>query len=101
MMRKFQRMIEDFSCEKCNLLVKGSGYTNHCPRCLWSKHVDINPGDRLSPCGGMMDPKMVETVGKDNAIIHQCIKCNYIKKNKVSKMDGSNVILEVIRTQNK
>ena len=26
--------------------MKGNGYTNHCPKCLWSKHVDINPGDR-------------------------------------------------------
>ena len=55
-MRKFQRKKEDFICENCNKKVKGDGYTNHCPACLWSKHVDINPGDRLAECKGMMKP---------------------------------------------
>lgn len=99
-MRKFQRTIEDFSCEKCRLFVKGSGYTNHCPRCLWSKHVDINPGDRRAECGGMMKPQSVETDGDAHIIIHQCIQCGYQKKNKTSKEDNLDVILEIMRTQN-
>jgi hypothetical protein len=44
--RRFQRTIEDFECERCRMLVTGSGFTNHCPACLWSKHVDVHPGDR-------------------------------------------------------
>ena len=56
MTKKFQRTKEDFTCEKCNLVVNGSGYTNHCPRCLWSKHVDVNPGDRQATCQGFMEP---------------------------------------------
>jgi len=44
--KKFQKRIENFTCEKCGLFVKGTGYTDHCPNCLWSKHMDINPGDR-------------------------------------------------------
>lgn len=50
--KKFQRQIEDFVCEKCGKEVKGDGYTDHCPRCLRSKHVDVNPGDRRSKCNG-------------------------------------------------
>lgn len=100
-MKRFQRTIEDFSCEKCDLLVKGNGYTNHCPRCLWSKHVDINPGDRLALCGGIMEPKNIETEGDIHIIIHQCIQCNYQKRNRVSKEDDFDVILELMRTKNK
>lgn len=50
--KKFQRTTENFVCEKCGFIVEGNGYTNHCPNCIWSKHVDIHPGDRASLCGG-------------------------------------------------
>ncbi len=99
-MKKFQRTIEDFSCEKCGFFVKGNGYTNHCPHCLWSKHIDINPGDRLALCGGMMGAKSVETDGDTHIIVHQCIQCNYQKRNKVSKEDDFDVVLELMRAQN-
>ncbi|MFN2146641.1 MAG: RNHCP domain-containing protein, partial [Anaerolineales bacterium] len=36
---KFQRRIEYFICEHCGAEVSGVGFTNHCPVCLWSKHV--------------------------------------------------------------
>ena len=29
---------EDFICENCGAFVVGTGYTSHCPQCLWSKH---------------------------------------------------------------
>ena len=61
--KKFQRTIEDFTCEQCNFAVKGNGYTNHCPKCLWSKHVDVNPGDRAATCGGLMEPIGAEVGG--------------------------------------
>ena len=59
-MKRFNRRIEDFTCEHCGTEVHGNGYTNHCPNCLWSKHVDINPGDRAADCGGLMEPIAVE-----------------------------------------
>ena len=65
MTKKFQRTKEDFTCEKCGLVVKGSGYTNHCSRCLWSKHVDVNPGDRQTTCQGFMEPVGVELKGEN------------------------------------
>ena len=60
MAKRFQRKIEDFVCANCGAKIKGNGYTNHCPACLWSKHVDINPGDRASVCGGLMKPIDIE-----------------------------------------
>ena len=44
---RFIRREENFVCEVCGAKVKGTGYTNHCPQYLWSKHVDkLIPGDR-------------------------------------------------------
>lgn len=93
--KNFQRKKEDFVCENCGFLVKGSGYTNHCPKCLWSKHVDINPGDRASDCQGLMEPVEIEfKEGKYN-IIHQCIKCGFQKKNKTQTDDDFEMILKI------
>jgi hypothetical protein len=94
--KKFQRAIEDFACEHCGLEVKGSGYTNHCPRCLWSKHVDMNPGDRLEQCGGMMKPITVESKDGGYVITHRCVRCGHEKKNKASENDDFDVILELV-----
>jgi hypothetical protein len=87
MSRTFQKKIEDFVCEHCGFTVSGSGYTNHCPQCLWSKHVDINPGDRLHECQGMMKPIHVETKNGSYIIIHKCEKCALKKPNKISPKD--------------
>ena len=54
--KRFTRTIENFTCGICGTEVKGSGYTDHCPKCLWSEHVDIFPGDRKAECGGLMEP---------------------------------------------
>lgn len=92
--KKFQKRKENFFCEHCKKLIEGNGYTNHCPYCLWSKHVDINPGDRLESCRGMMKPIKVEIKGKDFIITHQCIKCGYKKKNKAAANDDIKSYLE-------
>jgi len=94
--KKFTRTKEDFICEKCSFDVKGDGYTNHCPKCLWCKHVDINPGDRAESCGGMMDPVGVEVGGGKQILIHSCIKCGMERKNKVQKNDDFNEVLKLI-----
>lgn len=86
---------EDFVCEKCGNKVVGSGYTNHCPHCLWSKHVDVNPGDRASDCGGMMKPVAIEKEGREYIIRHKCIKCGYEKPNKAVKEDNFDMIIQV------
>jgi len=93
--RKFQKKVEDFTCEKCGFSVKGTGYTNHCPKCLWSKHVDVNPGDREEKCCGMMSPIKVETEGGEFVITHKCVKCGLEKRKKVEKTDDFDEVIKV------
>jgi len=94
-MKKFTRTVEDFVCENCGKMVKGDGYTNHCPSCLWCKHVDINPGDRAEKCGGMMEPIGVEVIGNSSMIIHHCLKCGFERKNKMSKDDNMETFINL------
>src|SRR3989344_4073116 len=50
---------EPFICEHCGFAVEPlerGTCRSHCPKCLWSKHVDHEPGDRASSCHGMMEP---------------------------------------------
>jgi hypothetical protein len=95
MVKKFQKRKEDFDCEKCKEHVEGSGYTNHCPKCLWSKHVDINPGDRASDCGSGMEPVSIEKEGDEYILSHKCISCGHIKRNKMSKDDNFEVATKI------
>lgn len=74
-----------FTCKVCGRPVipngAGSDHRNHCPNCLSSLHVDEEPGDRASDCGGIMEPvsvwvrKMTNgrlyTVAKDVVNFHQ------------------------------
>ncbi len=92
---KFQRNIEDFKCENCGNEVVGNGYTNHCPKCLYSKHVDVNPGDRASSCGGLMEPISIEKKNGEERIIHRCKKCGFEKANKIQKDDNFDLIVEI------
>ncbi len=91
----FVRNQEDFICEHCKTAVKGNGYTNHCPKCLWSKHVDIEPGDRAEECGGMMEPLRVEGTTDDYRIIHRCTKCKLERRNKVAANDDPKALVRL------
>ena len=93
--KKFQRRIEDFICEKCGKKVKGKGYTDHCPECLWSKHVDINPGDRKSKCGGSMEPISVEVKNDKYIIYYHCIKCGFKHRVKSTLDDNLDEIIKL------
>ena len=57
-MKKFKMIDEKFICENCGSEVDKLNYTarDHCPSCLYSKHVDIMPGDRDNLCMGLMKP---------------------------------------------
>ncbi len=83
----FTKNDNSFICKNCGLEVQPLGYSsrNHCPRCLCSLHVDINPGDRANPCGGIMRPIRVEPDPKKGyIIIHKCEKCGAIKRNRAA-----------------
>jgi RNase P subunit RPR2 len=98
---KFQRNIENFSCKKCHAHVIGNGYTNHCPECLWSKHVDVFPGDRQSLCGGLMRPVRVELKRGDMGIIHVCEICSHEKRNRISLEDNQETVLQLCISEQK
>lgn len=93
MAKVFSRTIEDFVCAHCGQNVTGNGYTNHCPNCLYSCHVDINPGDREALCGGLMKPIRVEVKGSEYTLIQKCLKCGLERKNKTAPDDNYEVIL--------
>jgi hypothetical protein len=97
MSKKFQAKVEDFICEKCGKEVKGNGFTNHCPNCLWSKHVDVNPGDREETCGGMMKPISVEMKNSEYVLLQKCEKCGFERRNKVCKEDNFEEVLKICR----
>jgi hypothetical protein len=99
--KKFQRKIENFVCEHCGQQIEGDGYTNHCARCLWSKHVDIQPGDRLADCGGMMEPVAVSGSTNTYRILHRCQFCGLEKWNQAQAEDDFETILAVARAQAK
>jgi predicted ATP-dependent serine protease len=94
---KFKRQKEDFICQKCGYEVEGNGYTNHCPQCLWSQHVDVFPGDRAAAqtCGGMMEPIRVEKNGKEYTIIHKCQRCDIERPNKAVKEDNFEMLVQI------
>jgi len=93
MFKKFKRKTEDFTCEHCGHEVRGNGYTNHCPKCLWGKHVDINPGDRAETCRGMMEPVFYEKKRDGYIILHRCQKCGTERKNKSAEDDDFEKII--------
>lgn len=95
MLRKFTRTKEDFTCENCGQKVRGDGYTNHCPDCLYSKHVDIHPGDRAEECQGMMRPIDYLMEKGDIYIVHECLHCGFIKKNKLHTKDNKEALANI------
>lgn len=75
--------------------MRGDGFTNHCPKCLYSKHVDVFPGDRAEQCGGLMKPVASGESGGEWFVVHRCQKCNKEKTNKVSKDDDFDELVKI------
>jgi len=91
----FKKTVENFVCENCGEKVDGNGYTNHCPHCLCSKHVDIFPGDRAEKCGGLMTPIETEESGGEWKVIQKCRKCGKVHKNKISPRDNFDHLIKI------
>lgn len=95
--KKFKMRDEEFNCLVCGNEVKPLGYTarDHCPNCLCSLHVDINPGDRSSNCKGILRPIGIEKSKDMFKIIYKCDKCKMIKKNIQSNDDNMDLIIKL------
>ena len=88
--KRFKKNDEGFICKNCGKEVLPLGYTsrNHCPFCLCSLHVDINPGDRANECQGILRPiQTLPDPKKGYIIIHRCDKCGQTVRNKAA-LDG-------------
>lgn len=91
---------ESFTCKVCGWLVTpeqaGTGHRNHCPNCLSSLHVDIEPGDRSSDCGSVMEPVAVWVrKGGEWAIVHRCRRCGALSSNRVAADDNPMKLLSI------
>ena len=96
MPKHFKKVAEDFVCEFCYRVVKGDGYTNHCPECLISKHVDrLTPGDRAADCGGLMKPIATQIKSGRFIVFHQCVKCTKVTRNKAGAKDNTEKLIEL------
>ncbi|MEI3530450.1 MAG: RNHCP domain-containing protein [Bacilli bacterium] len=96
-MKKFTMKDENFVCDNCHHMVEKLNYTarDHCPRCLYSKHVDINPGDRQNKCLGLLVPIGIEKFKSTYKIIYRCTKCSQIHKNIMAKDDNMDKIIQL------
>jgi len=96
-MKTFNMINEQFICENCNKTIEKAKHTarDHCNFCLYSKHVDINPGDRKNPCKGLMTPIGIEKYKNTYKIIYKCSKCNEIHKNIMCEDDNMDLIIKL------
>lgn len=94
------RTDSDFTCVHCRVSVPaqsfGTRHRNHCPACLWSRHVDDEPGDRGCPCREPMAPVAIEVrVDGEWAIIHRCTGCGVMKANRIAGDDHERALLSL------
>ena len=101
----------DFRCAHCHHIVSGahllSGVNNrnHCPYCLWSRHLDLySAGDRLSACKAPMQPVALATKHSRNKygsgrgqlmLVHLCADCNSVSNNRSASDDDPQALLEI------
>lgn len=91
---------EVFTCRVCGRTVvpagAGSDHRNHCPNCLTSLHVDNEPGDRQSECGGIMDA-IALWIRKNGecAVIHRCRHCGALSSNRTAADDNPMKIMSI------
>ena len=96
-MKRFNMIDEIFICENCSKKVEKLKYSarDHCPFCLYSKHVDILPGDRSNDCKGLLKPIDIEKFKSTYKIIYKCEKCNELHKNIIAIDDDYDNIIEL------
>ena len=89
-----------FICIHCGAPVAavacGTRHRNHCPHCLWSRHVDMRPGDRSCLCKGAMEPITLWQKGDGEImVIHRCTHCGTIKANRCAGDDDQQALYDL------
>ena len=102
MVKNFKMIDEKFICDNCKKEINPLNYSarDHCPYCLVSKHVDVNPGDRLSKCQGLMFPVSIDKYRDTYKIVYKCQKCGYIHRNIMARDDDLDMLLKIISEEN-
>jgi hypothetical protein len=102
----------DFKCQHCGAYVStaralaGVTNRNHCPYCLWSRHLDLfEAGDRLAACKAPMRPvgltlknsrnKYARIGSGELMLVHFCTDCERISINRIAADDVPQAIMEV------
>jgi RNHCP domain len=98
--RSRHRAPGSFRCRNCGLDIDvsapGTGHRNHCPNCLWSRHVDERPGDRAAECGSSMEPIAISVRGDGEwVLIHRCTRCDALHANRSAGDDNPLVLVRV------
>jgi hypothetical protein len=104
----------DFRCAYCHVIVSsahllsGVNNRNHCPYCLWSRHLDLfAAGDRLSACKTPMQPigltmkKSKNKYPRDSRgelmLIHECVECKTLSINRIAADDDPGRVMAVFQ----
>lgn len=93
---RFSRRVESFTCWQCKAAVAGDGYTNHCPHCLASLHVDEYPGDRAAECRGEMIAVGAYLKNGEVVLNLRCRRCGAVKPNRARPEDDRDLIVELL-----
>ena len=99
-MKQFTKNDNSFTCINCNAFVPalGSSSRNHCNKCLFSLHVDINPGDRANQCKGILEPIGLVTSGKKGYVIqYRCQSCGAVTNNRAAEDDNFEELLKLCK----
>ena len=97
---RFTPCLESFRCAHCGKEIHpegaGSQHRNHCPHCLYSLHVDEEPGDRKAGCRGQMEPIGVISKGDgDWSILHLCKSCGKLSLNRALADDNPLLLMQL------
>ncbi len=102
----------DFRCGQCHSEVSTAAWAagvhnrNHCPYCLWSRHMDLwEAGDRLSACKAGMRPvgltlkqvnKKYSVAGQGELmVVHACTGCGKLSINRLAADDVMRTVMEI------
>ena len=96
-----RRRTSSFRCGHCRLDVPtdapGTTHRNHCPTCLWSRHLDDDtPGDRDADCGSLMEPIGITVRGDGEwVLVHRCTGCDEVHLNRTAGDDNPLALLRL------
>jgi len=105
-----------FICLHCQAPVTnnkpiGTKHRNHCPFCLYSRHVDQKTsGDRQADCQAKMKPigLTFKKEGRDKwgqvrqgelMLIHHCLKCGKLVINRIAGDDQPETIIKLLENK--